>query len=247
MHSPASRHTSDAFELVSTSGEYDLVITCEHASERMPAPWQWPAADRWLVGTHWAWDIGAEQLARELNAELGGTLVLSRFTRLLIDPNRPLDASTLFRAVAEGRQVELNRDLDEHERNRRIERLWTPYHEAVDAAVGACRAPLLLSIHTFTPIYEGSRRELEVGVLFDRAEEPSASLAAALSAHGIATELNEPWSGKDGLIYAVERHANAHGRMPLELEVRQDLAVEEVFRERLVAALTSWLRARLSA
>jgi predicted N-formylglutamate amidohydrolase len=240
---------TDACEIREAEG-LALVLTCEHASERMPAPWEWPAADRWLVGTHWAYDIGAAELTRDLHAALGGTAVLSRFTRLLADANRPEDDPTLFRAEAEGHPIELNRELSADERAQRIERLWRPYHAAVDRALGPSSAPLVLAVHTFTPVYEGQLRELEVGVLFDREEDLAVELAAELSSKGLRVELNEPYSGRAGLIYSADRHAKVHARRALEIEVRQDLAVEDVFRRSLVRVLSAFLpgvNARLGA
>lgn len=237
--------TNDACEIVEVPGGAGIVVTCEHASERMPEPWEWPAADRWLVGTHWAYDIGAAELTRDLVEDLGGTAVLSRFSRLLADPNRPEGSPTIFRAEAEGHPVELNRGLSDDERERRLVRLWRPYHRTVSAVVRASEAPVLMSLHTFTPVYEGESRDLEVGVLFDTEEELAASLAEALREAGLHVALNEPYSGREGLIFAIDRHARAHDRRAVELEVRQDLAVEEVFRRRLVSALGPWLSVRM--
>jgi predicted N-formylglutamate amidohydrolase len=78
---------------------------------------------------------------------------------------------------------------------------------------------------------------MEIGVLFDREDALAAVLAEALAAEGFVVAMNEPYSGKEGLIYAAERHASAHGKHALELEVRQDLAVKPEARARVVAAL----------
>src|SRR5690606_25270112 len=129
---PASRrHVHEAFEAIEGAREAPIFLTCEHASERLPAGYEWPAGDRRLVGTHWAFDLGAAAITEELAAALRAPAVLSRFSRLLIDPNRPADSDTLFRAEAEGEPVELNRDLDEAERQRRLERFHAPFHEAI--------------------------------------------------------------------------------------------------------------------
>jgi len=86
-----------------------VVVTCEHASERVPegfaaeTGFAWPEADRWLRGTHWAYDLGAEAIALEYAEAVRARLVCARFSRLLIDPNRALGDGTLFRDLAEGR------------------------------------------------------------------------------------------------------------------------------------------------
>ncbi|MCB9598044.1 MAG: N-formylglutamate amidohydrolase [Sandaracinaceae bacterium] len=224
---------TDAVEVI--DGDAAILLTCEHASERMPDGWAWPDADRRLVGTHWAYDLGARELALELAARMGAGAVLSRFSRLIIDPNRPEDSPTLFRKEAEGLPVHLNTThLDDREAERRIESLLRPYHRVVDERVGGSRAPQLLSMHSFTPVYEGNRRTLEVGVLHDLDEALAQRLAAWLDQAGLRVALNEPYSGRDGLMYSVDRHARAHRREAIELEVRQDLATDPAFRARFL-------------
>lgn len=207
----------------------------------MPSPLQWPAADAHLVGTHWAYDLGAWELTEELSEASQCAAVLANFSRLVVDPNRPLDSPTLFRNIAEGQPVVLNQDLSAADRELRIAEFYRPYHDAVDRAVAQSSAPQLFSVHTFTPVYEGQPRSMEIGVLFDRHEAEARALADALSAAGYGVALNEPYSGKEGLIYSVDLHAQKHGRVALEIEVRQDLAVDPAYRKRLVAVLVQHL------
>jgi predicted N-formylglutamate amidohydrolase len=237
------KERTEAIEIVHGSSDAPVVVTCEHASQRMPHGFRWPDRDRRLIDTHWAYDLGARELALDLARVADAPAILSRFSRLLIDPNRPIDSPTLFRERAEGELVELNTILlDAQERTRRIERLWRPYHDAIEREIAATRAPLVFSMHTFTPLYEGQKRELEVGVLFDREEELALRFADALGRAGFRTALNEPYSGKGGLMYAVETHAHAHGRRALELEVRQDLATDPAVRSALVACIAELVR-----
>lgn len=216
-----------------------IVLTCEHASERFPDPWRLPDADRWLAGTHWAYDLGAAELARELAEILSAPAVLADFSRLIVDPNRDERSASLFLEAAQGRAVILNEALDPAERALRLERLHRPYHAAVDRAVGASSAPTVLAIHTFTPVWQGEPRAVEVGVLFDREEAMAQELAARLDSAGFHVRLNEPYSGRAGLIYSAERHAAAHGRRALELELRQDLAVDPRIRSRVAACVAA--------
>lgn len=223
---------TEAVEVRAGRDDAHVLVTCEHASQRMPVGWAWPDADRRLVDTHWAFDLGAAELALDFADAMEAPVVLSRYSRLLVDPNRPEDSPTLFREMAEGRPVELNtRLLDEAEKRRRIERLLRPYHAAVDRELAACPAPMMVAMHTFTPTYEGEPRSLEIGVLFDRDERLAERVAESLLRRGLKVELNEPYSGKEGLMYAVDRHARAHRREAVEFEVRQDLAIDPRFRE----------------
>jgi predicted N-formylglutamate amidohydrolase len=233
----------DAIEAVEQiDGDFDsrVVFTCEHASAHLPEPWTWPGEDRWLVDTHWASDIGAAAFTRRVAQLMNAPAALSRFSRLLIDPNRPLDSDTLFRENAEGRTVHLNEALLEAERARRIDRFYLPYHAAVSAMVERSRGDTVFSIHTFTDNYEGEARALEIGVLFDHDEEPAYQLVRHLEEAGFHVAPNEPWSGKMGLAYSPVRHAGEFGRCALEIEARQDLIVHEQFGARLAEALASF-------
>ncbi len=231
----------DAAEVI--EGDATILITCEHATQRMPNGWSWPDEDRWLVGTHWAYDIGARFLTLELAERTGAAAVLSRFSRMVVDANRPEDSPTLFRERAEGRQVHLNTThLTPTDRERRIETLLRPFHRTLDACVRDSGARTLVAMHTFTPIYEGKSRDFEVGVLYDLDEDLAARLGDSLVAGGVSAVLNQPYSGKDGLMYSVDRHARQHERASVELEVRQDLAVDPEFRSHLLGLVAEFFR-----
>lgn len=227
----------DAFEAIEGAPRTTVFLTCEHASQRLPEGYRWDPRDERLIGTHWAYDLGAADLTRELAAAMDAPAVLSRFSRLLLDPNRAEDSPTLFLAEAEGAPVALNEGIDAAERARRIERFHEPFHGAIDERLGPHQSEIVFSIHSFTPVYQGEKRPMEIGVLFDREDELGERTAAVLHDAGFVTALNEPYSGKAGLIYSAGRHAAAHRRRALELEVRQDIAVLPEVRARIVEAL----------
>jgi predicted N-formylglutamate amidohydrolase len=219
------------------------LITCEHASEEFPAPWALSAEDSWLEGTHWTFDLGARALASDLCDVLETVGVLARFSRLVADPNRPIEAADLFRSTAEGRPIVLNQRVDVTDRARRLT-LWEKYHQTLHCEVERSPARILLAVHTFTPLYEGLPREMEIGVLFDEEEELAEMVRAELASDGFHVAMNAPYSGKDGLMYSVDRHAKQHGRRALELEVRQDLAVLGDVRRRIALGVRRTLAGR---
>ncbi|MBK6807806.1 MAG: N-formylglutamate amidohydrolase [Sandaracinaceae bacterium] len=230
----------DAAEVLGGRADVALVLCCEHASERLPGRWRWSESDRRLVGTHWALDLGAADLTRELADHLGAPGVLARFSRLLCDPNRPEDSDTLFRTVAEGQPVELNAALSDADRRLRLTDYYRPYHAALDATLGASLAPMLFAVHSFTPMYEGQPRAMELGVLFNREPALGYALTEHLSRAGYVTHANEPWSGQEGFMYSPDAHALRHGRRALELEVRQDLCTDAAYRARLIRVLADF-------
>lgn len=206
-----------------------FVFTCEHASAAMRLGIVAGDGDRALLADHWGSDLGAADVTRELVALLGGQAVLARFSRLIIDANRDVDCPSLILEEADGVAISFNQKVSALERRRRLDRLFDPYHAAVEQALDGRRrlgAPFhLVSIHSFTPVFRGERRDLDVGVLFDDHETEAARVAAALAGRGFASALNKPYSGKapEGLIYSAKRNAEYGGVKYLELEIRQDL------------------------
>jgi predicted N-formylglutamate amidohydrolase len=215
----------DAYEISGNPDAGPFLFICEHATRRL-LEWEASPEDRPYLEDHWGWDVGAADLTRELARLTGSGAVLSRFSRLVCDPNRaPGEASFVVREVA-GHALSFNRSVDDAERARRRARYFDPYHGAIDRAlarrIASGRDVLLCSIHSFTPVWDGSARPMEVGVLYDDHLDVAARLVDALTREGFATAHNEPYSGLAGLIYSARRHGRAHGVVYVELEVRND-------------------------
>ncbi len=224
--------THSAFEILGVPpARARLLLTAEHASCAVPQPLRADTADLPWLQTHWGWDIGIRDVVVALCALLPARAVLAGFSRLVADANRPPEHPDLIRTEVEGHALRFNAELDDAERARRIATLHAPYHAAIDAELAAVRAHrdgdasplLLLSMHSFTPVFGVDPRWMEVGVLYDDHEPLAETLADACAAQGFRTARNEPYSGRAGLIYAAQRHGRAHDVAHLELELRQDL------------------------
>lgn len=222
--------TPDAYELLhaaraASDGRGPRLYTCEHASNRVPRPFRPRPADRRLLAMHWGYDIGAANVTRALvRRDPGAIGVLSRFSRLLIDPNRAPDEPTAVLLRTDDGAPSFNAawspGSDAHAD--RVARFHAPFHAAVDAALAA-RPRMLVSIHSFTPVFRGVARAMHAGVLYDRHDDLAERLVHAMRAEGFVTEANAPYSGKDGLIYSAARHGASSGAPYLEIELRQDL------------------------
>ncbi len=222
--SPLHEYRTHAWERIGAPGRW--LFTCEHASPRVPAPLRTTASDRAWLQTHWGYDIGARTATRQLVRDLGGAAVLSRFSRLVVDANRPPEHPDLVRQEIEGTPLSFNQHLADIEVHRRLLVYFHAYHTEVDHSLAlACRTgpTTLVSVHSFTPIWNLHVRPMDVGVLFDRDEAQARALAGHIAATGLRVALNEPYSGRDGLIYAADRHGRAHGVDHVELELNQAL------------------------
>jgi predicted N-formylglutamate amidohydrolase len=203
------------------------LVTCDHASNHVP---DWvgggdlgiPAED---MARHIAWDVGAAGVARELGRLLDSPVLLSDFSRLVIDPNRGEDDPTLVMKLYDGTIIPANRHADAAEVERRLDRLYRPYHSAY-ARLAALRPDrVILAIHSFTPCLRGrAPRPWHVGVLHSHLDARlSTTLIARLRQEpDLCIGDNEPYSGHlpgD----AIDRHALRHGRHNTLVELRNDL------------------------
>ncbi len=216
----------DAYEIAGDPAAGPFLFTCEHATRRLPE-WEAEPADLPFLEDHWGFDVGAADLTRELARLCESGALLSRFSRLVCDPNRAPEEASFVVAEVAGHALSFNLSVDAVERARRRARYFDPYHAAIDSALAerfAAGPPVrLCSIHSFTPVFDGCARPMEVGVLFDDHEPHALRVADALEREGFAVAQNEPYSGFAGLIYAARRHGREHGVVYLELEVRNDL------------------------
>ena len=217
------------------------LLTCDHASPKLPAPLCWAADDLRLAGTHWSFDLGAAQLTRELALLLKVPAVLARFSRLLADANRRETAPEIFRPQAEG-PVALNADRSTSTLESRLSRYYRPYHDAVRQQALAAPQAILVGMHTYTPEPNGQERQMEIGILFNAHEELAHRLEHALQNCGFRIAMNEPYSGYDDLMWGVQQHGEALGRPYFSLEIRQDLACNRETRNAIANALANALR-----
>ncbi|HEX9569579.1 MAG TPA: N-formylglutamate amidohydrolase [Rhodospirillales bacterium] len=224
-----------------------LLILCDHASNSLPPEYGNLGLSEPELARHIAFDPGAAMVARHLAIRLGAPAVLSRFSRLLIDPNRGEDDPTLIMRLSDGTEIPGNAAVDGVERERRIRLYHAPYHAAVDAAIERAlafgRPPMLVSIHSFTPVWRGRARPWHAGILWDRDERLAAAMIAALRAHPeIVTGDNEPYSGALAND-TMSRHGTARGLAHALVEIRQDLIGEEAgaveWADRLAAILAA--------
>jgi predicted N-formylglutamate amidohydrolase len=203
-----------------------VIITCEHATNDLPENYSWSDHDtRYFKNEHWGLDIGAYKMANALAAQLKCVFVHSLYSRLLLDTNRSIVSDTLFRKEGDGEEVELNKNMTYEEEQERIKKYFIPYYEALREISLKVDFKYVLSIHSFTPLYQGEIRAMEIGILYG---PDSLELATKIN-DGMnikyCSEGNKPYDGSTtmgtvkSLIYA-KCPTQRHG---LTYEFRNDL------------------------
>lgn len=225
-------------EILRPNGGGFLVLVCDHASNFIPAEYGDLGLAQPYLQEHIAWDIGAAGITRRLSDSLDAPAVLAAFSRLLIDTNRPLDAPSLILKRSDGVEIPGNKNLKERERQRRVHNFYQPFHAAVDVMVKTRlkRRPLFIGIHTFTPVFGGKSRSLEVAVLWNEDERLARRVGEAVEGHGFKVGWNEPYSGKQ-FFETQNRHGAGNGLPHVTIEVRQDLVAEAAGQARFAALI----------
>lgn len=204
-----------------------FIFSCEHASNRLPAEIRVTTKDQHFLQTHWGWDIGAENVTRHLVKATDSQGILATHSRLWIDLNRSLDRTDLIRLETDGHPLSFNHNLSNHDEQERLQQVYVPFHTAYNELVARrcqdSRSVTLISIHSFTPVWNGSVRTMDIGVLFDECEELGTKLAALLKKEGLFVEVNAPYTGRGGLMFSVEDKGKRHRCPHLELEINQAL------------------------
>ncbi|MFZ1814750.1 MAG: N-formylglutamate amidohydrolase [Rhizobiaceae bacterium] len=240
-----ARQTYRVADLVNPAATGPFILVCEHASSRMPPSYAslgLPASAR---RSHVAWDPGALAVARHLSSLLDSPLIAHRYSRLLYDCNRPPESAGAVVARSEVFDIPGNTGLSPEELNRRADLFYHPFREQLGELIEmhhGVGAPALVTIHSFTPVYHGRKREVEVGILHDEDDR----LAREMLAHadrfgGLVVRENEPYGPTDGVTHTLKEHGLARGMANVMIEVRNDLIATPVAQARMARLLADVL------
>jgi len=197
-----------------------ILIIADHASNHVPEGIDLglpPEAMR----EHVALDIGVAEVAALLVAMGDCCAILGGVSRLVIDYNREPDAAGLVPVHSDGHHVEGNQVADVADR---LARFYDPYHARVADLAGQAHRPFLLSLHSFTPALRSRPEEArpwDIGILYNADDRAPRIAMPLLAGAGLVVGEQEPYSGKL-LNASMNRHAEAHGRPYLGIEMRQD-------------------------
>ena len=216
-------------QTVHTGGDAPIVLVCEHASNTIPDCLDDLGIDSEVRSSHAAWDIGARDVAKALSAKLDAPLVACTVSRLAYDCNRPLSAPDCIPSVSEKYAIPGNQGLSAEERLQRCEQIHDPFHEVVSRTIAsqqqnADRSITLVTVHSFTPVYNGEQRTVEVGFLHSACDRVArAALEREQAKSTLRCALNEPYDASHGVTYTLRKHGDAYGLASIMVEIKNDL------------------------
>jgi len=226
------------------SGRSPIVLVCEHASHHIPRHLNDLGLKPQDRQSHAAWDPGALAVALNLSRLLDAKLVASCVSRLVYDCNRPPEAKDAMPAQSEVVQVPGNVGLSAADKQARLTKYYAPFRTALEKALQATTNPVVVTIHSFTPIYHGKPRSVEIGVLHDR-DTRLADAMLALAPGDLAVIRNAPYGPDDGVTHTLKEHAIPAGHLNVMLEIRNDLIATDTQQDTRATGLAQWLTAAL--
>ncbi len=229
-----------------------FLLVCEHASPRLPEKMGTLGLPPAALFSHIAWDPGALAVSQLLVKSLDATLIYQRFSRLVYDCNRPPEAEAAMPPVSEVFEIPGNAAISAAERRARTEALYLPFREELADFIAARKVsglpPVLVTMHTFTPVYHGRQRDVEVGILHDTDKRlADCMLAAAGKTKRYDTRRNEPYGPADGVTHTLIEHGLKNGLLNVMIEIRNDLVRDEVGQKVMADYLTGLLGESLAS
>lgn len=205
-----------------------IVLVCEHASNRIPDAWGDLGLTDAQRSAHIAWDPGALGVARALSRLLDAVLIHAPVSRLVYDCNRAPDMPGAMPLRSEIHDIPGNAALSVPDRLARTKAVYLPFHSGLHQLIATRMAaglrPVIVSIHSFTPVYFAKPRRVEFGIIHDADCSLAVAIhAAATKVTRLHTELNAPYSAADDVTHTLRLQATPYGLPNAMLEIRNDL------------------------
>ena len=217
---------------VNPQGRSPYLLTSDHFGRAIPRKLgDLGLAERELT-RHIAWDIGIAGVARALAAHLDAHLIAQAYSRLVVDCNRPPDAPSSIPRISEATVIPGNEGLTREVMEARRREIFDPYHrrisETIEQRLRDGTPTVLVSLHSFTPVYAGIKRPWHVGTLYQRDTRLPPLLLKGLRAQGdLVVGDNEPYAVSNETDYTIPVHGEARGLMNTGIEIRQDLISDQ--------------------
>ncbi len=212
--------------VVNAAGRSRVVLVCEHASNTVPPELAGLGMSAEGLRSHAAWDPGALAVSEAMSAELDAVLVASQVSRLVYDCNRPPEARDAIVTRSEVYDIPGNADLHAQARQERVDLVYRPFQDELRRVLAAHmpRQPVLVTIHSFTRVYNGVERAVELGILCDHdARLADAMLAQASDFTTMDVRKNQPYGPEHGVTHTLIEHGLANGIANVMIEIRNDL------------------------
>jgi predicted N-formylglutamate amidohydrolase len=213
------------------AGRSPFLLTSDHYGRAIPHILGDLGLSASELTRHIAWDPGIAGVADALSNHLDAHLIAQRYSRLVIDCNRPPGAPSSIPLISEATVIPGNEGLAREAAEARRRQIFDPYHrriaEVIRRRLRDSVPTVLVSLHSFTPVYAGIARPWHIGTLYHRDTKlPPLLLKLLRDEPGLVVGDNEPYAVSDETDYTIPVHGEARRLMNSGIEIRQDLIAD---------------------
>lgn len=226
---PVSRLLGDddphPVEWVNRDSDAGVLLLCEHAGKQLPQSHALLGLSNAELDSHIGWDIGAARLARQLAGILQAPLILQRYSRLLIDCNRPPGSESSIPQISGGITIPANLKVCNDEIKNRQTEVFEPLDLAIQQALERFPRKAVFSIHSFTPkMNDQPQRPWHAGFLSRTDHSTGNILMASIHSHNpeLILAMNQPYSIDDEGDWFIPRYAETRNLSHCLIEIRND-------------------------
>jgi predicted N-formylglutamate amidohydrolase len=238
-----SQMNDSVVEVSHSEARSAVVMVCEHATHYIPDVFQDLGISPAARLSHVAWDPGAMAVARHMSRALDAVLVASTVSRLVYDCNRPPNAPDAMPAHSEAYEIPGNAGLTEDDKNERVARYYRPFEQMLALQTASRTDPVIVTVHSFAPVYNGKVRDVEIGILHDQDSRLADAVLRVAEGHDVRR--NAPYGPEHGVTHTLKEHAIKHGHLNVMIEVRNDLIADEAGQTAMAGTLAAWIRQAL--
>ena len=199
-----------------------ILIIADHASNYIPESLDNLGLNKNLFNTHIAYDLGVKELCINLSKLLKSKYITGAHSRLIIDLNRDVSDPTLIPEIVDGKIIVNNVNLSENERRKRISEIYNKYHDNIRSTIKRDHITILISLHSFNPIFKKKKRNIHFGILSNQDRRLSNYIITEMKRRKLKVGDNEPYVGNliGDTMYKHGLKNNLHHTL---IEVRNDL------------------------
>ena len=199
-----------------------ILFIADHASNSIPSTLKNLGLKKNLLNSHIAYDLGVKELCISLSNLFNSKYIIGEYSRLIIDLNRGIKDPTLIPEIVDGKIIERNLNLSIYDKKKRISELYNRYHYKIKKTIHQNSITVLISLHSFNPIFKKKKRNIHFGILSNQDRRLSDYIITEMKRRKLKVGDNEPYEGN--LIGdTMYKHGLKNNLNHTLIEVRNDL------------------------
>ena len=220
-------------EIIPTTTPSPVLLVCDHAGDRIPLKLLEHSLSPEDMARHIAVDVNAELVARAIAVKMNSTLVIQRYSRLVVDVNRPESSSELMPKISDGTLIPFNQNISASERKARLDQIYFPYHNRIHELLDERRnsPSALVAIHSYTPrLNNGDIRDWHIDLMSRTSMDFVLSLQNKIQTAlpDLNVGISQVFQMHDKRDYTLPHHGESRNIPNASIEIRNDmLAAEE--------------------